>query len=89
MNSGPGPIDGLAALGPTPSRLAMERERGEAIKSALDKLPEDYRQVIVLRYTEERSFEDIGRIMGRSAEAVRKLWARAMERLRGEWEAEP
>ncbi len=89
VDSGLGLIDRLAVEGPTPSRLAMERERGEAIKCALARLPDDYRQVIALRYEEERSFEEIGRIMGRSAEAVRKLWARAMKQFRGEWEAEP
>jgi RNA polymerase sigma-70 factor (ECF subfamily) len=88
-DSRPGLIDGLAGSGPTPSRLAMARELGEAMKNALDRLPDDYRQVILLRYEEGRSFEEVGRALGRSAEAVRKLWARAMERLRREWEAEP
>ena len=86
---GAGPIDGLATPEPSPSRQAMAREQGEAIKVALARLPEDYRRVILLRYEEGRTFEEVGRVMGRSPEAVRKLWMRAMERLRREWEAEP
>jgi RNA polymerase sigma factor (sigma-70 family) len=50
------------------------------------RLPEDHRRVVQLRYQEQRSFEEIGRLMDRSADAVRKLWARAMDRLRQEWE---
>jgi RNA polymerase sigma-70 factor, ECF subfamily len=80
---------GLAADTPTPSGLAMQRERDEALERALERLPEDYRRVITLRYREERSFEEIGQLMQRSADAARKLWARAVERLQDELEAPP
>jgi RNA polymerase sigma-70 factor (ECF subfamily) len=82
------PVDRVAAAEPTPSRLAIAAEAAEAIKRAVACLPDDYRQVILLRYEQEQSFEDVGRIMGRSPEAVRKLWVRAIERLRREWDAE-
>jgi DNA-directed RNA polymerase specialized sigma24 family protein len=45
--------------------------------------------VIALRHQEGRSFHDIAREMGRTAEAVRKLWFRAVERLREEIHAPP
>jgi RNA polymerase sigma-70 factor (ECF subfamily) len=83
------PVNGLAARGDTPSRVMMANESAETIKHALSRLPDDYRRVIQLRYEESRSFEEVGRIMGRTPEAARKLWARAMERLRAEWEAGP
>ena len=70
------------APGPTPSKQAMAHERTQAVLQALEKLPPDYRQVVLLRYREERSFEEIGQVMGRSANAVRKLWLRAVERLK-------
>jgi RNA polymerase sigma-70 factor (ECF subfamily) len=50
-------------------------------------LPDDYRRVIELRYLEEQSFEEIGARMQRSADAARKLWARAVERLQQELES--
>ena len=75
---------GLAATGSTPSGQAVNREQEEALQRALDGLPEDYRQVVLLRYREERTFEEIGHIMGRSANAVRKLWLRAVKRLKEE-----
>ena len=76
--SGPTP----AAATPSPSKQAMAHERTESVVQALDKLPPDYRQVVLLRYREERSFEEIGRLMGRTANAARKLWLRAVERLK-------
>jgi RNA polymerase sigma-70 factor (ECF subfamily) len=81
-----GPGAGLAADTPTPSGLAMQREQDEALERALERLPEDYRRVITFRYREERSFEEIGQLMQRSADAARKLWARAVERLQDELE---
>ncbi len=71
---------------PTPSVLTMRNEQTEAIERALHRLPEDYSQVVRLRYREERSFEEIAEIMERSQNAVRKLWARAIERLQQEME---
>ncbi len=73
----------------TPSSQAIEREQAEALQRALGRLPEDYRRVVVLRYLEGRTFEEIGQLLQRSPDAARKLWTRAMERLRQEWEGAP
>jgi RNA polymerase sigma-70 factor, ECF subfamily len=67
----------------------MAHEQAEALRRALARLPDDYRRVITLRYDDGQSFEEIGRLMERSPDAARKLWARAMERLRQEWEGAP
>jgi RNA polymerase sigma-70 factor, ECF subfamily len=79
----------LAADSLTPSGHAIEREEQEALQRAIDRLPEDYRHVLHLRYREERSFEEIAATMGRSVAAVRKLWARAVERLKQQLEQSP
>jgi RNA polymerase sigma-70 factor (ECF subfamily) len=70
----------------SPSHQAMAHERDEELHRALDRLPDDYRRVLRLRYEEERSFEEIGRQLGRSANAARKLWERAVDRLEQELE---
>jgi RNA polymerase sigma-70 factor (ECF subfamily) len=80
---------GLAGDEPTPSRELMAREELEALESVLARLPDDYRQVIALRYQDQMPFEEIGRLMGRSADAVRKLWWRALGRLQDELESPP
>jgi RNA polymerase sigma-70 factor (ECF subfamily) len=70
----------------TPSTQAVEREQAQALRCAMDRLPDDYRQVLMLRYQEGRSFEEIGPVLNRSADAARKLFARAMQQLKQEWE---
>jgi RNA polymerase sigma-70 factor (ECF subfamily) len=79
----------LASPERTPGSEAVEREQRQALHQALERLPDHYRQVIVYRYLEERSFEDIGQLMERSAQAARKLWLRAMAQLKEEWEGSP
>jgi DNA-directed RNA polymerase specialized sigma24 family protein len=51
---------------------------------SLQQLPEHMRTVILLRQREYLSFAQIGEQMGRSADAARKLWVRAIARLRRE-----
>jgi RNA polymerase sigma-70 factor (ECF subfamily) len=75
---------GLQADTPSPGGRAVARETAAALQRALERLPEDYRRVILLRYQEERSFEEIAALLGRTPNAARKLWARALERLHEE-----
>jgi len=84
-----GAVDGLAASASTPSAVVMAYEQSLALQGALDRLPDDYRRVIRLRYDGNLTFEQIGQEMGRSPEAARKLWARAMDCLREEWRSAP
>ena len=121
--------------GPSPSQQAMQRERAVILAAALDKLPDDHREVIILRELEgltlrngsettssfnragssfnragvaprvgknlprpvghavkredrdaevisESSLSEIGRRLDRSEDSVRKLWARAVLKMR-------
>jgi RNA polymerase sigma-70 factor (ECF subfamily) len=54
------------------------------LAAALSRLPEDYREVIVLRNLEGLSHEEVAARMGRAAGAVRMLWLRALSCLRRE-----
>jgi RNA polymerase sigma-70 factor (ECF subfamily) len=74
----------LEQSGPTPSRMMMAHERATALRSALLRLPEHYRQLIVWRQMEDLSFDDIAARLGKSIEAVRKLWSRAIQQLQVE-----
>jgi RNA polymerase sigma-70 factor, ECF subfamily len=84
-----GPGAGLPADTPSPSGQAMAHEQAEAIQKALQRLPEDYRRIITLRYQEDRSFEEIAQLLQRSENAARKLWFRAVERLQQELDTPP
>jgi RNA polymerase sigma-70 factor (ECF subfamily) len=72
----------LVAKGSSPSQRADRREQGVLLADALAKLPEDYRQVLVLRHLEDLSFPDVARRMGRTVFSVKNLWARALAKLR-------
>jgi RNA polymerase sigma-70 factor (ECF subfamily) len=84
------PLDGgevtpqVAGNGPTPSRELMADERANAVRAAMARLPEDYQMVLRLRYEEDLPFEEVAQRMGRTCNAVRKLWSRAVERLEQE-----
>jgi RNA polymerase sigma factor (sigma-70 family) len=60
----------------------IAREQRRALDASLQRLPPSYRQVLHLRCSEHWSFADIGNRLQRSPEATRKLWRRALERLR-------
>lgn len=77
---------GLPAQTPTPSRIVVEREEAAILQSILQRLSHDQRQVIVLRNQLGQSFVQIGEQMGRSADAVRHLWVRSIERLQQEYD---
>jgi RNA polymerase sigma-70 factor (ECF subfamily) len=78
---------GLAADQPTPSKMLMAGEHAQAVQLALERLPKDYQDVILLRYQEQLTFEEVGLRMQRSADAARKLWWRALVRLQEELES--
>jgi RNA polymerase sigma-70 factor, ECF subfamily len=68
----------------TPSQQAVRREHALLLAEALDRLPRDYREVLILRHLEECAFAEVAQRMGRTLESVKKLWARALPRLREE-----
>lgn len=74
----------LTARCTTASSVMMRNERTELLMEAMGRLPHDYRQVILWRQIENSSFEDIAGRMGRSVDAVRKLWWRALQQLQTE-----
>jgi RNA polymerase sigma-70 factor (ECF subfamily) len=73
---------GLVAQQSSPSHQAARREQAVLLADALERLPEDYREAIVLRQLEGLSFPEVARRMDRSEDSVKKLWARGLARLR-------
>jgi RNA polymerase sigma-70 factor (ECF subfamily) len=73
---------GLMSLGSTPSQHVMRNETGVLLAEALAQLPEDYREVVMLRQLEELTFPEVAERMGRSVDSVQKLWVRALLQLR-------
>jgi RNA polymerase sigma-70 factor (ECF subfamily) len=73
---------GFVASTSTPSQHVSRREQAVLLADALDKLPPDYREVIILRHLEALPFADVAARMGRSEDSVQKLWVRALASLR-------
>ena len=73
---------GLLAKQDSPSKQVARREQGVLLADALALLPEDYREVLILRHLEGLSFPDVAQRLGRTLDAVKKVWTRALARLR-------
>lgn len=71
----------FAGAGDSPSRLAMRSESRQEIDAGLADLPPDYRLVIDLVHRHGCTMIEAGERMGRSADAARKLYARAISAL--------
>jgi RNA polymerase sigma-70 factor (ECF subfamily) len=72
----------LEAKHSSPSQQAVRREQAVLLADALKSLPADYAEVIILHHLEGRSFPEVARLMSRSLDSVKKLWVRALARMR-------
>jgi RNA polymerase sigma factor (sigma-70 family) len=75
------PLDGWAGGGVDPETLAIQAQDAQRVHAALEQLPVEYREVLVLRELEELSYREIatiasvpvGTVMSRLARGRRKL----------------
>jgi RNA polymerase sigma-70 factor (ECF subfamily) len=74
----------LVSPGTSPSEKLDRQEDELKLAEALARLPEDYREVLLLRNLEGLSHEQVAERMNRSLGAARMLWVRALARLRDE-----
>lgn len=79
--TGSGRIDPIAPIS-SPSQRVIRGERELLLAEAIQGLPTDQREVILLRNVERLPFEAVAERMGRSAGACRMLWMRALSGLR-------
>jgi len=74
----PGLADRLTTGIADPERDLLAAERTRLVQDAVMELKEDYREVIVLREYDGRSYEEIAAIVGANETAVRKRYSRAL-----------
>jgi RNA polymerase sigma-70 factor (ECF subfamily) len=78
------PIEAAAEL-PAPVRQALSQailnEQAERLERALESLPDAQREAIVLRKLEELTFPEMAARLGKSEDASRMMFARAMTAL--------
>ena len=74
LQNAPSPLD-------TPSTRAQGREQDEQLERAIRRLPEHYRQVLLVQMSGDFTFQQMAEKLGSTSDAVRKLWGRAVEEL--------
>jgi RNA polymerase sigma-70 factor (ECF subfamily) len=73
----------VPAPGLSPSQEAQRREAAALVADALAELEPEDRDVVILRNLHELDWNAVGEKTGRSPDAARMLWARAMQRVGG------
>jgi RNA polymerase sigma-70 factor (ECF subfamily) len=86
---GPGLALQVAASGASPSETVAADEDLQRLRTQLDRLPERDRLAVTLRSQEGSTYREIGRRLGCSSVAARKLWLRTVEKLRRNLGASP
>ena len=72
----------LAVPQSTPSEGAARREQAVVLAGAVERLPADYREVLVRHHLQGETLAEVARQMGRSLDSVKKLWLRGLLQLR-------
>ena len=74
--------------GPQPEQEAMEREQVALLQEALQRLPNQDRQIIDWWHQVEQSFEEIGQLLDCSPNTARSRWLKAIKKLQADLEAQ-
>jgi RNA polymerase sigma-70 factor (ECF subfamily) len=74
---------------PAPEHLVERNEQQEELLQAIEKLPDDRQQLLILKYVDRLSNAQIGQIMGRSEGAIKSLYHRTLIALRDQMENQP
>lgn len=70
------------ASGPSPDHTLETEERANAVRAAIAELPDDLRTAVVLFEYEEKSYSEIGEMLGTTPKAVETRLYRARQLLR-------
>jgi RNA polymerase sigma-70 factor, ECF subfamily len=76
--------DALALDQASPASVAARHEQEALLQAALERLPERMRQAVLWRHHKGYSFDEIGKQLGCTNVAARKLWLRALGLLQRE-----
>jgi len=66
----------------SPAMILERAEDAELMKNAIDQLPEEFREILILRHQEDLSYHDIGEILKIPAGTVMSRLARARAKLK-------
>ncbi len=70
-----------------PERSAETNERKQALWSAIGRQPEERQRLLIMKYADRLSNEEIGEAMGRTESAIKSLYFRTLKALRADLQA--
>lgn len=73
--------DTLSSGEAAPEDVLQERQLLDVLRDALAQLSEDQQQILILRFVERKSHEEVSQILGKSVTAVKSIQHRALTRL--------
>jgi len=68
---------------PLPDEIFMRKELGKELEEALSKIRPDWKEVILLHYVENMTFEQISEVVGKPLNTVKSHHLRALHQIRG------
>ena len=68
-------------IGPRPVSIVEHFDEIERLEEALEKLPSEIREILIMRYFEELTYKEIGKLIKKSEEATRKTVNRSIQLL--------
>lgn len=78
-------MDAFTSQDPTPEALTINRERSQRIDEAIAGLPDEFREVLILREMEELSYREIAEIAKVPIGTVMSRLSRARAMLKERW----
>ena len=76
-------VEPVAAWRGTPEALLQEREARDLVRARIDELPENYREILLMRDIEQMSGAEVASALGITVNAVKIRLHRARQALRG------
>ena len=70
-----------------PHHELVEKNKSNFLKDSLSQLPENYRQVMWMKFIEEKSNQEISETLGKTEMNIRQIQVRALKKLRSQFEA--
>lgn len=71
----------IESLSPTPEQQFQVLEKKEKLMEALAQLKDNYRDILILRYLNDFSNQEIAEMTGKSEDAIRQIQSRAIRKL--------
>jgi RNA polymerase sigma-70 factor, ECF subfamily len=64
-----------------PEEIVINEQNLQAMRHAVQQLPEEYQTILILRFVERKTHEEAAQLIGKSVSAVRSLQFRALAQL--------